>query len=163
MGRATKAIDNPYYQARMQAAECNDDFSSRESAADVVGIERTRLARIELGALTPYPEEALMMAEAYNAPELCNYHCVHDCPVGRLTVAKAELRSIEQIAVRCCSTMRFAESIRDALIDIAADGVIAEAERPQLAQILRQLAEINQMSAELGILARKLGVTPSQK
>lgn len=158
MGKATKAVDSPYYQARIRAAECNDDFASREATADVVGVERTRLARIELGTLTPYPEEVLMMAEAYNAPELCNYHCTHDCPIGRITVAHAELRSIEQIAVRCYGTLRNAESIKESLISIAADGVIDEAERPQLVEILRKLSEINQVAAELSILARRLGI-----
>lgn len=99
-----------------------------------------------------------MMAEAYNAPELCNYHCTHDCPIGRITVAHAELRSIEQIAVRCYGTLRNAESIKESLISIAADGVIDEAERPQLVEILRKLSEINQVAAELNILARRLGI-----
>lgn len=158
MGKATKALNNPYYQARMRAAECNDDFGSREATADIVGVERTRLARIELGILVPYPEEVRMMAEAYNAPELCNYHCTHDCPIGCVTVERAELRSIEQIAVHCYSTMRNAESIREALIDIAADGVIDDSERPLLGEVLRKLAEINQVAAELNILARRLGI-----
>lgn len=49
MKKATKASDNRYYQARFSAAQKNTDFESREAASDVVGIDRTRLARIELG------------------------------------------------------------------------------------------------------------------
>ena len=46
--KATKAADNMYYLARCEAAETNADFSSREKAAELVDIDRTRLARIEL-------------------------------------------------------------------------------------------------------------------
>lgn len=46
--KATKAADNMYYLARSEAAEHNPDFSSREKAAEIIGIDRTRLARIEL-------------------------------------------------------------------------------------------------------------------
>ena len=66
--KATKAADNMYYLARCEAAENNDDFSSREKAAEIIGIDRTRLARIELNTIAPYPEEVKAMAEAYNTP-----------------------------------------------------------------------------------------------
>ena len=55
--KATKAADNMYYLARCEAAETNADFSSREKAAELVGIDRTRLARIELDTIVPYPED----------------------------------------------------------------------------------------------------------
>ena len=61
--KATKAADNRYYLARSEAAEQNPDFSSREKAAEIIGIDRTRLARIELDTITPYPEEVRAMAK----------------------------------------------------------------------------------------------------
>lgn len=70
MKKATKASDNRYYQARFSAAQKNTDFESREAASDVVGIDRTRLARIELGNVTPYADEVVSMSKCYNAPEL---------------------------------------------------------------------------------------------
>ena len=63
MKKATKASDNRYYQARFSAAQKNADFESREAASDVVGIDRTRLARIELGNVTPYADEVVSMAK----------------------------------------------------------------------------------------------------
>ena len=54
--KATKAADNMYYLARCEAAETNADFSSREKAAELVGIDRTRLARIE--PLFPIPRKS---------------------------------------------------------------------------------------------------------
>ena len=77
--KATKAADNVLYQARMEAAKWNDKLSSREGAAEVTGLDRTRIAYMELGTVTPYPEEILILADAYNAPELMNYFCSHLC------------------------------------------------------------------------------------
>lgn len=45
MQKATKACENVYYQARMKAAVYNDRMSSREGAAEIVCIERTRLVK----------------------------------------------------------------------------------------------------------------------
>ena len=56
---ATKAADNMFCQARYEAAKFNERLSSREGAAEELGVDRTRLARIELGSVTPYPEEVL--------------------------------------------------------------------------------------------------------
>lgn len=156
MGKATKAQSSPYYKARMAAAAYNDDFCSREAAADTVGIERTRMARIELGLICPYPEEVRMMADAYNAPELCNYHCTTDCPIGRETVPKAETGGLEQIAVRVYSALRTADTIREQLIEIAADGVIDDSERPTLAQISARLRRMQAAASELQIYIDKL-------
>ena len=47
---ATKAAANMFCQARYEAAKSNERLSSREGAAEEIGIDRTRLARIELGS-----------------------------------------------------------------------------------------------------------------
>lgn len=60
---ATKAAANMFCQARYEAAKSNERLSSREGAAEEIGIDRTRLARIELGSTIPYQEEVLLMAE----------------------------------------------------------------------------------------------------
>ncbi len=74
---ATKAAGNVFYLARKEAEKRNDRLGSREGAEEETGIDRTRLARIEGGVLTPYPEEVLMMAQAYHAPQLCKSEVSH--------------------------------------------------------------------------------------
>lgn len=61
---ATKAADNVFYKARIAAASWNDRLGSREGASEVTGIDRTRLANIELGTINPHPEEVLMLQRA---------------------------------------------------------------------------------------------------
>lgn len=60
---ATKAADNVFYKARIAAASWNDRLGSREGASEVTGIDRTRLANIELGTINPHPEEVLMLSD----------------------------------------------------------------------------------------------------
>lgn len=72
---ATKAASNMFCQARYEAAKSNERLSSREGAAEEIGIDRTRLARIELGSTIPYQEEVLLMADCYRAPELKGNYC----------------------------------------------------------------------------------------
>ena len=55
--KATKALNNKYYVARYNASKVNDNLTSREKSAEVLNIDRTRLSRIELGTVVPYPEE----------------------------------------------------------------------------------------------------------
>ena len=49
--KATKAADNMYYLARYEASKEKDEFTSREKAAEIIGIDRTRLALKVLGSL----------------------------------------------------------------------------------------------------------------
>lgn len=159
MGKATKALQNPYYIARIDASECNDDLSSREGASDITGIDRTRLARIELDTVTPYPDDVCMMAEAYNAPELLHHYCSHDCPIGRCLgtlLPSCQASNIEQLAVQAAIALRNAETIRESLLDISADGVISEEEQPILSKLLAQLGQISQVAHQLQALASKL-------
>ena len=67
--KATKAADNMYYLARSEAAEENSDFSSREKAAELIGIDRTRLARIELDEAKRENERLRRRVEALGGAE----------------------------------------------------------------------------------------------
>ena len=49
--KATKAADNMYYLARSEASENNPDLSSREKAAEIIGIDRTRERKGQLAAV----------------------------------------------------------------------------------------------------------------
>lgn len=96
---ATKAADNVFYKARIAAASWNDRLGSREGASEVTGIDRTRLANIELGTINPHPEEVLMLSDTYNAPELQNHFCSHLCPLGIGTISPIELEELERVTL----------------------------------------------------------------
>ena len=84
MGRdATKAAGNPWYEARKNAAEYDERLYSREGAAEMLGMSVSSLADAELGTIKCMPvDKAVLMAVLYKAPQLLNYYCLHECPIG---------------------------------------------------------------------------------
>lgn len=113
---ATKAADNVFYKARIAAASWNDRLGSREGASEVTGIDRTRLANIELGTINPHPEEVLMLSDTYNAPELQNHFCSHLCPLGIGTISPIELEELERVTLQLISAMKSLPEVKDGII-----------------------------------------------
>lgn len=152
---ATKAADNVFYKARIAAASWNDRLGSREGASEVTGIDRTRLANIELGTINPHPEEVLMLSDTYNAPELQNHFCSHLCPLGIGTISPIELEELERVTLQLISAMKSLPEVKDGIIDIAADGVIDAKEKPRMEQYLEVLDEITNKAQTLKLIYRK--------
>lgn len=153
--KATKAADNMYYIARCEASECNDDFSSREKAAEIIGIDRTRLARIELDTIAPYPEEVKSMAEAYNTPELCNSYCARECPIGKDNVSEVTIDDFDRLALKVLGSLKDIDSLRSSLIAISEDGYIDESEKNAFHDILDALEKISTNAKALQLWAIK--------
>ena len=149
---ATKAADNVFYKARIAAASWNDRLGSREGASEVTGIDRTRLANIELGTINPHPEEVLMLSDTYNAPELQNHFCSHLCPLGIGTISPIELEELERVTLQLISAMKSLPEVKDGIIDIAADGVIDAKEKPRMEQYLEVLDEITNKAQTLELI-----------
>jgi transcriptional regulator with XRE-family HTH domain len=152
---ATKAQDNAYYIARIDAISGDDMMSSREGASEILGMDRTRLSRIERGTLIPYPEEVLNMAHVYNAPELTNYYCSKECPLGKQTIRPVETGDLDRLTISALSALQHIAPIKDMLIEVAADGIISEEERPKFKQILDALYTIADNAQSLRLWAEK--------
>ena len=131
---ATKAADNVFYKARIAAASWNDRLGSREGASEVTGIDRTRLANIELGTIKPHPEEGLL---------------------GIGTISPIELEELERVTLQLISAMKSLPEVKDGIIDIAADGVIDAKEKPRMEQYLEVLDEITNKAQTLKLIYRK--------
>ncbi|MDO5602364.1 MAG: XRE family transcriptional regulator [Oscillospiraceae bacterium] len=153
--KATKAADNVYCIARYKAAETNTVYESREKTAEALGIDRTRLARIELGTICPYPEEVLNMSLAYEAPELCNTYCARECSIGRQTVPELTVDDLDRLTLKVLGSLKDVEELRRRLITIAADGQITNEERPEFDSILDELEDLAVNAQALQLWARK--------
>lgn len=152
---ATKAAGNVFYEARCEASKSNDRLASREGAAEEMGIDRTRLARIELGSLTPYPEEVLMMADTYGAPQITNQFCSRCCPLGKKTIPACELLQIDRLTVKVLTAIRGADYIQKTILDVAGDGEIAPDEIPKLELVMENLEAMEKASVELRLWIAK--------
>lgn len=153
--KATKAADNMYYLARYEASKINDDFTSREKAAEVMNMDRTRLARIELDTIVPYPEEVLAMSSTYNTPELCNSYCARECPIGKTSVKEVTIDDFDRLALKVLGSLKDIDELRMSLIAISEDGIISETEKPAFQHILESLEKISTNAKALQLWALK--------
>lgn len=153
--KATKAADNMYYIARSEAISGNSELTSREKAAEIIGIDRTRLARIELDAVIPYPEEVKAMAEVYNTPELCNSYCARECPIGKESVKEVTIDDFDRLALKVLGSLKDIDSLRASLIAISEDGIIQESEQRAFQEILDSLEKISINAKALQLWAIK--------
>lgn len=160
MGRdATKAAGNPWYEARMNAAKHDDRLFSREGAAERLGMSVSSVADAELGLSKCMPvDKAVLMADAYNSPELLNYYCLNECPIGCRHPISDEVLDIDRITVKILKNLSLDRlgDMQKKMLDIAYDGVVSENEKPELKQVVEYLEETAKTISELKILADKL-------
>lgn len=153
--KATKAADNMYYLARMEAASENEELTSREKTAELLSIDRTRLARIELDTISPYPEEVKAMAACYNTPELCNQYCARECPIGKDSVKEVTIDDFDRLSLKVLGSLKDIEHLRSTLIAISEDGKVNDWERKDFEEILSTLEKISTNANALHLWAKK--------
>ena len=136
--RSTKEDKNIYQQSRE-----NMDLS-REAAEEILQfVSADRIEKIESGKSAPHPDEVLAMEQGYQNPELSNYYCTHECPIGMKYVQKAELKELPQLTVELLSALHAMEAEQNRLIDISVDGRVNDFERKQFDVILEKLAALD--------------------
>lgn len=153
--RPTKAVDNRFCQARLAAAQYNERLFSKEGAAELLGVSVSTLSDYELGITKSVPPDmVLKMADLYNAPELRNYYCREMCPLGG-DMPVLELEDLDRITVKAMAGLRKAVEAKESLLDIAADGIITDDEKPALKKILATLDEISAVAQSLKVWTEK--------
>ncbi len=146
--------ENIYRKARKQAARTQPLLNNCESAQNLVFIERTKLLGIESGDKIPSPDDVVSMVKAYNAPELCNYYCSNQCPVGQ---DKPTLiyEDLSEICVRLMSALHFLQNSTDTIYRIFEDGRIDEHEREDFKKVIATLKKLSYCADSLELWAKK--------
>ena len=154
----TKSGESIYFRCRKEAAKHNPAVSSREKAAELLGISVSTLANYELGITKFVPVDIIvLMADLYNAPELKHLYCANECPIGRGQPIAVEITSIERIALRLLKTMDddSIRSFRQSLMDVALRGVHGESDRIIYEALIERIDEIMVVLSELRMLGEK--------
>ena len=139
MGRRSTKEDKYIYQQSRENAGL-----SREGAEELLTfVSADRIERIESGKSAPHPDEVLAMEQGYKDPELSNYYCTHECPIGMKYVQKAELKELPQLTVELLSALHAMEQEQNRLIDISVDGRVNDFERKQFDVILQKLSALD--------------------
>lgn len=128
----TKENQNVYFRARKQAAMYNERLSSREGAAEMLGISPSTLADYELGITKFVPvDKVVLMADLYNCPELRTGYCKYECPIGKHIPLATSVSGIEGIALRLITKKKL-QSYRRVKASLAETEEFTEDEKIEL-------------------------------
>lgn len=129
---------------------------TREKASELLeSITPERLERIENDKFDAKPDEILLMARKYDAPELCNYYCSKECAIGKEYVPEVKVKTLSQIVLEMLASLSEAQKCRDRLIEITADGEIEETEMEDFQTIQEELEKISQTVESLQLWMEK--------
>ena len=144
MGRiSTKANKTPYQEQREQLG------LSREKASELTGIEPFKIERIENEKIQADPWDVKIMAEAYREPQLCNYYCSNECPIGINKVPELKVKDLSQVVLEVLASLNSMKKNQERLIEITADGVIEDEELKDFIFIQDELKRISTTIASL--------------
>lgn len=155
----TKAAQNVYCIARKEAAKYNPKFTSREGASEYLGISKDSLTDYELDLCKVVPvDKVVIMADAYNAPQLLNNYCCNECPIGKRITQPIDAENIENLyrfAISATNDLENSKEIQRTLLKIVEDGVIDDSEQEELKIIVDFFSKLEKRAAELRIIAEK--------
>ena len=139
MARASTKTNKTLYQLRREELGL-----SREKASELLeGIPPERIERIESGKFTAHPDEVILMAEKYNAPQLCNHYCANECEIGKQYVPEIKIKDLSQIVLEMLASLNSVKKRQERLIEITADGSIAKDEIEDFITIQEELEKIS--------------------
>ncbi|MBQ7605450.1 MAG: helix-turn-helix transcriptional regulator, partial [Firmicutes bacterium] len=103
MGKKSVKENKSIYQQTRE-----DLGMTRAAVEDATGglLSASRIEKIENGTLSAHPEDVLQMADVFNKPELCNYFCSKECPIGRKYVPHVKtVHDLPQITMELLSNL----------------------------------------------------------
>ena len=139
MGRVSVKENKNLYQIKREELGL-----SREKASELLeSIPPERIEKIENQKSLPHPEEVLIMAEAYKTPNLCNYYCANDCPIGKHYVPEIEMKDLSQIVLEMLAFLNAMKGKQERLIEITVDGKVDGEEIKDFVHIQEELEKIS--------------------
>ena len=139
MARSSTRENKTVYQLRREELGL-----TREKASELLeGITPERIERIESEKYLAHPDEILLMAEKYQAPQLCNYYCSNECEIGKKYVPQITIKDLPQIVLEILASLNAVKCNQERLIEITADGFIQADEVEDFIKIQRDLERIS--------------------
>ena len=136
--RSTKENKNIYQMSRETAG------LSREAAEALLSfVSADRIERIESGRSMPHPDEVLAMEQGYKNPELSNYYCTNECPIGKKYVPEVQVKELSQIAIETLNSLNRINREKDRLLEIIEDGRVTDDEIADFVSIKKTLDKIS--------------------
>ena len=139
MGRKSNKEDKSIYQEQREKLDL-----TREKASELIGfISPAKLEKIENGKVAVQPEDVIALANCYKAPELCNYYCSRECPIGQQYVPEIKVKDLAQIAIETLNSLNKMNKEKDRLLEIVEDGQVTPDEYKDFFEIKKTLEKIS--------------------
>lgn len=136
--RSTKENKNIYQKTRETLG------LTREEASELLEtMAPERIEKIENERTSPHPDEVLLMSEKYKQPNLCNYYCSNQCPIGQQYVPEIKVKDLSQIVLEMLASLNSMQKKKERLIEITVDGHISEDELADFIFIQQELEKIS--------------------
>ena len=148
---STKENKNIYQQLREA-----QKWSREKASEEMEGIQADRIERIESGKSTAHPDEVVIMAEKYKAPQLCNYFCANECEIGKQYVPEVKMKDLTQIVLEMLSSLNTAKKKQERLIEITADGQVEKDEVEDFIDIQDELEKMSLTVESLRLWSEKM-------
>ena len=91
---STKENKNIYFRKREEL-----NLTREEASLLLETMAPERIEKIENERTIPHPDEVLLMAEKYKSPQLCNYYCANECPIGKHYVPEIKIKDLSAITM----------------------------------------------------------------
>jgi len=139
MARASTKENKSMYQTTREGLKL-----TREAASELLEtLSPERIEKIENERTLPHPDEVLTMAQKYKQPDLCNYYCANQCPIGQQYVPEIKIRDLSQIVLEMLASLNAMQKKKERLIEITVDGKISKDELADFIYIQQELERIS--------------------
>ena len=139
MARASTKENKSLYQTTREGLKL-----TREAASELLEtLSPERIEKIENDRTLPHPDEVLVMAQKYKQPNLCNYYCAKQCPIGQQYVPEIKVKDLSQIVLEMLASLNSMQKKKERLIEITVDGKITGEEIADFIYIQEELERIS--------------------
>lgn len=140
--KATKAVGNRYFEARLRAAKYNEKLLTRTGAVEYLpGVTEDSLKKYELDINRPPNTVVALMADAYNEPELRMWYCAKECPLGKDCREMPEMPA-ERALIRLQNIECEMKNLTRQMAMMMDDGIVDETEQDDLKKLRQTLVEM---------------------
>ena len=135
-----------------------DTDYTREQVAAQTSISASRLEKLERDVLAVNAQDVVELAELYKLPDLCNYYCANECPIGTAPdsgISKAKDSELPQIVLSLLNSINRLDAQKDRMVEITVDGKIDDNELRDYLRLEKSLKEISDVATSLSLWVRK--------
>lgn len=120
-------------------------------------LDENRLVKIEHESVKIQPDDIVALSRAYNKPELRNYYCCHQCPIGEIDAPEVIYKdNVHEILINMVVSLETINRDKTRLMEILADGTVDSDEISDFNRIQEELEKISMTVEAIQLWCEKM-------